>query len=297
MGSLGIAIDGGRYIRVESSLSDISRTVRLRTMRPGQDAARLDFCVFRRNGPQLRKSVVLKGLSAEVQVPSELRLSIERRNFSLWTVNLLKPDGTREIIRVRTGIGLWPLIVIAVGLIFLGLWILLPRISVPSEKYAAAADTANVISSGNDLTDTPDIEPSAAPSALPPTEKLAAVDPEPELEPDAALLPGTVIIYFQAESAVISNTARDDLNKLSDLLADNISIEIGGHCANYGTERGRWALSRARADTVADYLSGIISPTVNVEVKAFGGFKPLNRDPELQDRNRRVEIIVSGGDE
>ncbi len=99
MGSLGIAIEGGRYVRVDSSLGDFYRTVRLRTLQAGQDTAKLDFCVFGKKGPSIRKSVVLKGLAGDDK-PSELRLRVERRSFAVWIINVRKPGGGSEEFQV-----------------------------------------------------------------------------------------------------------------------------------------------------------------------------------------------------
>lgn len=270
MGSLGIAINGGRYVRVDSSINDLYRTVRLRTIRAGQDSAKLDFCVFRKKGPVVRKSVLLKGLSQNGDTPAELTLKVERRSFAVWEITARKPDGTVKDIRVRTGIGLWPLLIAAAALLLFGGWLLF-----------------RLVSGGYSI----DSRPVSTVSEI--TEKIEPAEP---VESPAPQFPTQTIVYFRPERADLSNTAMAELKTLAGMIPEGISIEISGHCANYGTERGRRVLSRLRADVVADYLSGLIPFSVSIEVKGYGGSRPLNRDPELQDVNRRVEINLSGGD-
>ena len=276
MGSLGIAINGGRYVRVDSSINDMYRTVRLRTIRAGQDSAKLDFYVFRKKGPVVRKSVLLKDLSQNGDTPAELTLKVERRSFAVWEITARKHDGTVKNIRVRTGIGLWPLLIAAVALLLFGGWLLFRLVGGDSPVVSSPVSTVSEI--------TEKIEPAEPPQLI---------ESEP-VETPAPQFPTQTIVYFRPESAKLSNAAMAELKTLAGLVPEGISIEISGHCANYGTERGRRVLSRLRADVVADYLSGLIPFSVSIEVKGYGGSRPLNRDPELQDVNRRVEINLSG---
>ena len=277
MGSLGIAINGGRYVRVDSSINDLYRTVRLRTIRAGQDSAKLDFYVFRKKGPVVRKSVLLKGLSQNCDTPAELTLKVERRSFAVWEITALKPDGTVKDIRVRTGIGLRPLLIAAVALLLFGGWLLFRLVSGDFSVDSRPVSTVSEI--------TEKIEPAEPPQLI---------ESEP-VETPAPQFPTQTIVYFQPESANLSKEAMAELKTLAGMIPEGISIEISGHCANYGTERGRRVLSRVRADVVEAYLSGLIPFSVSIEVKGYGGSRPLNRDPELQDVNRRVEINLSGG--
>ncbi|MCK5736159.1 MAG: OmpA family protein [Spirochaetaceae bacterium] len=274
MGSLGIAIDGGRYIQVDSSIGDFSRSVRLRTLHSGQDSAKLDFCSFKNHGPLVRKSVLIEGLSGTGDTPAELRLDVQRQNYALWTIDALKPDGSREHIRVRTGIGLWPFFILAAALFAFVIWLLVSfnwnKTDIKPQVFEAPAEIVESV----ELQE----------QAVLPGSKATAVP----------ILPGRTVIYFHPESAALSAMARDDLNNLIPLIPGDILLEIQGHCANYGTERGRIALSRSRADAVSDYISNKLPESVQIQIQSFGSSMPVNRNPEYQNKNRRVEIIIEG---
>lgn len=279
MGSLGIAIDGGRYVRIDSSMGDLYRNVRLSTVSAGQDSAKLDFCSFGRKGPVLRKSILLKGLSRSTDAPTELRLRVERRGFSLWNINARKPDGEYEDIRVRTGIGLWPLILLVILLLIFGLWFAF-RLSSRIEQPVSGAPT-----------------PMSSDTSQPGESEASTAVADPETDETSTALPAfpeKTILIFQPESAALTGTAIRELDNLAAIIPENSGIEIGGHCAIFGTERGRERLSGARADAVADYLSSRIPDSVRIETRGYGGSRPITRDLELQDMNRRVEINVSG---
>lgn len=278
MGSLGIAIDGGRYVRVDSSIGGRYQTVRLRTIRAGQDTARLDFCKFRKNGPQIRRTILLTGLSREGDSTSELRLRTERLSFAVWEVNIRRPDGRSENHRVRTGLGLWPLIIPIVLLLVIGGWITI---------RAVYGDSVEQVSSPAPVPEV-QIEP------LKDAGETETVKTTTSAESGAVKLPSQTNIYFRPESAELSSRAVNELLNLAETMVDDISIEIGGHCANYGTERGRWALSELRADVVAEFLSDRIPSSVTVVIKGYGGLYPVHNEPENQDLNRRVEIKMIG---
>jgi outer membrane protein OmpA-like peptidoglycan-associated protein len=72
----------------------------------------------------------------------------------------------------------------------------------------------------------------------------------------------------------------------------DLRLEISGHCAFYGTEKGRRALSAERAEAVASYLKNRVPPTVELTKVAYGGDRPVSRNLDTQDLNRRVELTV-----
>ncbi len=290
MGSLGIAIDGGRYVRIDSSTGDFPRTVKLRTLSYAQKKAKLDFCVFRKHGPIVRKTILVEGLTGSDDKPSELKLSVQRTAYALWHIDALKPDGSRERIRVRTGIGLWPFFVLASLLLFFAVWLLISQIdgsgfysvNKPPAVEQAAELTAVVVEEDREAviaaSDVMDETPRAANPAFP-------------------VLTAVTTVYFQPESSVISQTAGAELENLVKLIPESISLEVGGHCANYGTEKGRRTLSLNRARAVALFLSERIPQSVQLQISSYGSSRPLSDKPELQDKNRRVEITSDGGAE
>jgi outer membrane protein OmpA-like peptidoglycan-associated protein len=72
-------------------------------------------------------------------------------------------------------------------------------------------------------------------------------------------------------------------------------VRIAGHCALFGSEGGRTALSRLRAEAVRDYLLAAgWKPRTPPVIEALGGQRPLTTDPDDQDLNRRV--VISTGE-
>jgi len=295
MGSLGIAIDGDRYVRIDSSIGDFPRTVKLRTLSSSQEMAKLDFCVFRKHGPIIRKTVLVEGLSGHGDNPSELKLSVQRTAYVLWHIDARKPDGSLEHLRVRTGIGLWPLTVSAVLLIVFALWLLIPmmpRISGSGFFSGNKSPTVETTASSAEMKAV-SVEAAATVIAVPEVtdETLsAAISTLP-------VLPELTTVYFQPESSALSGGARVELENLTGMIPEDISLVVGGHCANYGTEKGRSVLSLNRARAVALFLSERIPDSVQLQIRSYGSSRPISDNPETQDKNRRVEILSDGSAE
>jgi len=73
----------------------------------------------------------------------------------------------------------------------------------------------------------------------------------------------------------------------------NARVVISGHCALYGTERGRMELSLKRAENVKNYLLQLgWNPEEEPQILGLGGKKPVTRNPDNQHLNRRVEIEI-----
>jgi outer membrane protein OmpA-like peptidoglycan-associated protein len=113
--------------------------------------------------------------------------------------------------------------------------------------------------------------------------------------PAVAIAFQTVTVYFAAESALLTAQARTILDEVATRLIESppASIRIAGHCALFGSERGRIALSRLRAEAVRDYLLGRgWRPESAPLIEALAGERPVTTDPRAQDLNRRVEIVA-----
>jgi flagellar motor protein MotB len=126
----------------------------------------------------------------------------------------------------------------------------------------------------------------------------AAITPEPPVSMITAeenILPAfiPVLIYFNPESAELSFRAKEKLENLLALLKVRSSgtLHITGHCALFGSERGRENLSLQRALNVEKYLikSGWITEK-KAEVRGLSGRNPVTRERTEQHLNRRVEI-------
>jgi outer membrane protein OmpA-like peptidoglycan-associated protein len=106
-------------------------------------------------------------------------------------------------------------------------------------------------------------------------------------------------IEFEIGSAVIRPSSYPILNKIADQLtiADNLLVEIAGHTDNTGSPETNASLSKARAQSVANYIiardPGSFSSRISSSrVKGWGPSKPIadNLTVEGRQKNRRVEI-------
>lgn len=303
MDSLGIAIDSGRYVRIDSGMGDLPRTVRLRTLSAGQDSALLEFCRFHRDGPRILKSHRVSGLVKGNADATELKLRIERRTFALWEITISRSGVMPETLRIRTRIGLWPLFIPVIAVLCGFIWFLLSGLSAAPSAVAGyqAPSTATVsvqTEKTSDTTQVPDADPAPEAESEPEpdtTEVTPAPEPVSEPEPDAqveaiAILPPPITLYFSPDSAILDSSGRRILDDLVSLLPEMAVLSIEGHCAEYGTERGQKALSLLRARNVAEYLRPGLPAGVILELNGFGIEDPATRDPERQDLNRRVVV-------
>lgn len=104
-------------------------------------------------------------------------------------------------------------------------------------------------------------------------------------------------IQFQPDSAELLPSELAKLDRIAGVLQDypNRDILVTGHTALAGTEEGRQALSRARAQAVAAYLisKGVRRPE-QVITAGKGATEPVadNATAGGRKRNRRVEITI-----
>lgn len=105
-------------------------------------------------------------------------------------------------------------------------------------------------------------------------------------------------IQFDINSATLQNISLIELNKLLQLLHDNmlVKIEISGHTDNTGTASTNLQLSAKRAKAVADYLFANGIDTSRITYKGYGSTKPIaeNTTEEGRALNRRTAFTVTG---
>lgn len=92
--------------------------------------------------------------------------------------------------------------------------------------------------------------------------------------------------------------AREKLAKLSGIILAHSGLELAieGHTDNVGSEELNQKLSEKRAETVQAYLLQQGLAETSVASRGFGETSPVadNSTAEGRQRNRRVEIVVSG---
>ena len=106
-------------------------------------------------------------------------------------------------------------------------------------------------------------------------------------------------LYFKQSTAEILEASWPALDELADFLVENpgMTIRVEGHTDNVGRPEDLKVLSEERAVAVRSYLRARkgVNPD-RIACKGFGAERPLtdNSTEELRQRNRRVEIIITG---
>ncbi len=132
---------------------------------------------------------------------------------------------------------------------------------------------------------------------------LSTIDEYTEIERDLYLVPievGAVVkmnnIFFEQSKAVLLTDSYPEIERLSDFLRENpsVEIELGGHTDNQGLAKLNLQLSQDRVDMVKSFLVERGIAAKRIETRAFGGSKPIasNHSPETRGLNRRVEIKI-----
>lgn len=104
-------------------------------------------------------------------------------------------------------------------------------------------------------------------------------------------------IMFQADSAVLPNAERQKLQEIARVLRSipNVKILVAGHTTSVGEHEYLLALSKDRAQSVADHLVSLRAvDRRNVTIVGYGFDRPIANDstPAGQAANRRVEITI-----
>ncbi len=103
-------------------------------------------------------------------------------------------------------------------------------------------------------------------------------------------------LTFAVASAVVNPEAYDELDKLVKMLQANpqIRIQLEGHTDYQGDAKLNMKLSEDRVKSTRDYLEAKGITRDRIEVKAFGGTKPLSKENTTEGHtlNRRVEVRI-----
>ncbi len=149
----------------------------------------------------------------------------------------------------------------------------------------------DVADSGGDNEVWPGAEIDAV-AALPPAQVIA-----PTPAPERISIPSEVLFGF--DSDVLGTGAPAELDSVSDLLArrPEARLSIEGHTDDIGDDTYNLALSERRAAAVKVYLVHKGVDAGRVEARGFGETRPVvpNADDTSRRRNRRVELVVTGG--
>jgi outer membrane protein OmpA-like peptidoglycan-associated protein len=106
-------------------------------------------------------------------------------------------------------------------------------------------------------------------------------------------------VHFATGAATLNDSARENLAKFSGIVASypTMRFNIEGHTDSTGSVATNNALSLQRAMSVRDYLIGRGVSAASIDVAGLGSSTPLsdNASADSRARNRRVEIVLSGG--
>jgi len=105
-------------------------------------------------------------------------------------------------------------------------------------------------------------------------------------------------VLFDTGSSTLKAGAREKLAKISGILLAHpgLTLQIEGHTDSVGSDEFNQQLSERRSDSVRDYLAEEGVSVSSMTAKGFGKTQPVatNDTPEGRQRNRRVELVVSG---
>lgn len=127
--------------------------------------------------------------------------------------------------------------------------------------------------------------------------RLSAVLPTRETE--RGLVSEIGGVQFATGTANLNMPARESLARFSGIVASypELSFRIEGHTDDVGTDANNNELSLRRAVSVRDYLVGLGVSASTIGVEGYGERRPIadNTTVDGRARNRRVEIVISGG--
>jgi len=104
-------------------------------------------------------------------------------------------------------------------------------------------------------------------------------------------------IYFDFDSFVLSQTARDTLNKNAEYLLKNnqsVRLQIEGNCDERGSDEYNLALGEKRAKAALNYLVTLGVRAERLSFISYGKEKPADpgHDEAAWAKNRRDEFVV-----
>jgi outer membrane protein OmpA-like peptidoglycan-associated protein len=105
-------------------------------------------------------------------------------------------------------------------------------------------------------------------------------------------------VLFDFGKYNLRSEAREKLAKLTGIVLAHpgLKLDIEGHTDSVGSDEANQKLSEQRAGTVRSYLIEQGLPDAGVSSRGFGKTTPVadNDTPAGRQKNRRVEIVVSG---
>lgn len=105
-------------------------------------------------------------------------------------------------------------------------------------------------------------------------------------------------VYFDFNSASLSQETKDALNNNAEFLKKNpsVKVQVEGHCDERGGVQFNLALGERRAKGVREYLVGQGVEAARISTISLGKEKPVafGHDEESWAKNRRANFVVTG---
>jgi outer membrane protein OmpA-like peptidoglycan-associated protein len=121
----------------------------------------------------------------------------------------------------------------------------------------------------------------------------------PTRETDRGLVSEIGGVQFATGTAELNSAARESLARFSGIVASypDLKFKIEGHTDNVGSDENNNVLSLRRAIAVRDYLIGQRVAASSIDAEGLGSTHPIadNETADGRARNRRVEIVITGG--
>jgi outer membrane protein OmpA-like peptidoglycan-associated protein len=105
-------------------------------------------------------------------------------------------------------------------------------------------------------------------------------------------------VLFDFGKYTLKPGAREKLAKISGIVLAHpgLNLQVEGHTDSVGSDEYNQVLSQQRASAVRDFLVEQGVAAASVSARGFGKTQPVatNDTPEGRQRNRRVELVVTG---
>jgi peptidoglycan-associated lipoprotein len=129
-----------------------------------------------------------------------------------------------------------------------------------------------------------------------PVAKDTVVKEEPVKDTSAEALKPFETIYFDFDSYVLRQDARDALDKNFQWMKNNAAekVRLEGHCDERGSDEYNLALGEKRARAAQNYLSTLGVSADRLSVISYGKEKPADpgHNEDAWAKNRRVEFVI-----
>ena len=162
-----------------------------------------------------------------------------------------------------------------------------------NEPMASSVTTAKAQSQQQARTDAGEKKPAAKEIVSNVAAPLASVTGTDQA---AELKQGLQKVYFNFDSAALSEQARNTLVKNADLIkhAGKAKIRVEGNCDERGSDDYNLALGEKRAQEAVKYLTDLGIPADRLAVISYGKEKPVatGHDEESWAKNRRDDFVV-----